>query len=775
MSSSFRLRYFLGLIPKAQKIDSAWAELFKMRDQLQSIEASKELARYIELKQLIQSAEFQAKKRETVNLAFKGSSEGNILTELNKLENSKQIKNYFRFIQSPDFSRFNTVAKSSDLSRYLELKKTVESRDFIARKKEIESLHYKGSPEYATRQEFNTLQKNSRLKKYFITVASDEYRVFLELDASEQEKLKNFSKERDLKEKIYHKFLKSKAYENLQTVNKLGLPAKLEQLELDTNEKAFIERAAYLKNRLRYQTTLDFQVYKEYVELSKKVHRGGVLKFFPLTAKANVRNVDRESSAQRYTELKKIVESPEFVIRKKEIESLRFKDSQEYVKIHEFNALQKDNRLKLHNATLASTEYGVFLELDASEQEKLKNFSKERDLKEKIYHKFLKSNAYKNLKTVEELGLPAKLAQAKQATSEKAFLEQEAFLKNPDRYEITTDYPQFNEFTKVSKSNDIQFYLKCLKSPLYINYQQVVDSRELARLQELRIQTGDQSFKDRVIFLKNKKRYETTPGFTLESEYHTLENSKLITTYHQLKKRSELDFFDQWEIVLDENFTDHQISAKLWEPGNYWGSKILGSSFSQANELQGYKGLKNIEFRNQTLSIVTKAEKTEGKVWNPSFGLLPKKFDFSSAIINTANSFRFKEGVVEAKVKFLAGKGITSSFSLTGNKPFPQIDVFRSGHNRVGLGIISQPGNGDTKELAQIHGLNFDNFHIFRLEIFGGQVVWKINNHEVHRQKLTFHDGDLFLNFTGSIHHAAAEKLLPHYFEIEWVRCLKRK
>ena len=40
MSISFQLRYFLGLIPNAQKIDLAWAELYKMRDKLRLIEES---------------------------------------------------------------------------------------------------------------------------------------------------------------------------------------------------------------------------------------------------------------------------------------------------------------------------------------------------------------------------------------------------------------------------------------------------------------------------------------------------------------------------------------------------------------------------------------------------------------------------------------------------------------------------------------------------------------------------------------------------------------
>ena len=593
MSSSFRLKYFFGLIPTSQKIDSAWTELFKMRNELHLIKTSKELARYHELKHLVQSNDFQTKKREIVNMSLNGSAESKLFTEWTNLEHSKPIKAYFRFIQSPDFVRLKNIAESSELARYHNLKKIVESPDFIRRKKEAESLRHKGSPEYIKRQEYNELQKSSRLKRYFATIASDEYRLFLELEGSEKEKLNDHSKRKDPKVKIYRKFLKSTAYKNLKTVEKLGLSAKLEQLKQETNAKSFLTR--------------------------------------------------------------------------------------------------------------------------------------------------------------------------------------EAFLKNAARYETTTDYPQFNEFTKLSKSSDIQFYIKYISSPLYINYQKIADSRELARLKDLRSKVEDPEFKQRVVFLKNKKRYQSTPEYKLETEFHELDNSKLLATYRQLKKRSELAFFDQWEIMLDENFTEHQLATNLWEPENYWGSKMAGYSFSQINELQAYKGLKNIEIRNKILSIVTKAEKTDGKVWDPAIGLIPEKFDYSSAILNTGNSFTFKEGVVEAKVKFRAEKAITSAFALTGSHPFPQIDVFRSGNKSVSLGIINQPGKEGIKKLVQIKGLNFNNFHIFRLEIFGNQAVWKINTLEVHREQVPRNMGELFLHFIGSIHEPLNGESLPHHFEIDWVRCFRKK
>lgn len=593
MSFSFRLRYLFGLIPTAQTLDSAWAELFALRNELNLIEKSKELARYQQLKQQIHSADFQSNKRDIIRLNLISSPENKVLTELSKLEQYKPIKKYFQFIQSPEFNRFNKIDGNSEIRRYLELKKIVESPDFTRRKSEAESLRYKGSPEYNKRQEYNTLQKSSRLKRYYATMASDEYNLFLELEASEKGKV------------------------------------------IDPSAK--------------------------------------------------------------------------------------------------------------------------------------------KDPKVKIYRKFLNSSGYQNLKIVEKHGLQSQLEKTKQEISAKPFLEREAFLKNPLRFQMTPDYPQFDEFTKLSKNSDIQFYLKCIGSFIYTNYQKIAVSGELIRLTLLRSEAGEEEFKKRVAFLKNKKRYESTPEYQFEKELQNLEKSKIITTYHQLKKRTALQFFDQWKVVLEENFTEHQPAPTLWEPENYWGSKMAGYSFSQANELQAYKGLKNIEIRNQVLSIVTKAEVSEGKVWDPAFGLIPRKFDYSSAILNTGNNFRFNEGIVEAKVKFRAEKAITSAFSLTGNKPFPQIDVFRSGNKSVGLGIIDQPGHGSVKKLVQIKGLNFNNFHIFRLELFGNLAIWKINNYEVHREQMTQNIGELFINFVGSLHHPINGTSLPHHFEIEWIRCLQKK
>ena len=593
MSSTFRLKYFLGLIPSAQKIDSVWAELQKLREDLLQIEASKELARFNELNSIVQSTEFQNNKRNIINLAYKGSAEYNLITELGKLENSKSIKDYFKFTQSGDFGRFNMIGKSTNLARYFELKKIVESIVFIQRKKDVESLHYKGSPEYNTIEEYKTLSSKRQLKKYFATIGSKEYRLFLE---------------------------------------------------------------------------------------SEPTYKG--------------KPVDNES--------------------------------------------KKDPKLK-------------------------------------AYLKFLNSKSCKNVKSVESLGLVGQLQQLKQQVEAVPFVKQVAYLKNKNRFETTPDFKILTEFKKLDKSQDILFFLKVQKSSINRNFKAVEGSKELAHLYDLRFKVDDPTFKQQVAFLQNKKRYETTEGHILETEYNELNNSKLLIHYRKLKKRPELSFFEQWDIVLDENFHLNKLSESLWEPENYWHANLAGSSFSQVDEIHAYNGIKNIEIKNSVLSIVTKAEKSNGRVWDPAVGLIPKQFDYSSSILNTGKSFKIKEGVIEAKVKFSAIGAVTSAFSLTGSNPFPQIDVFRSGHNCVGIGIIDKPDKNGTKKLVQIKGLNFNNFHIFRLEIFGNELVWKINNSEVHREQLNKNAGELFLNFVGSLHQPVNGGTLPHYFEIDWVRCLRKK
>jgi beta-glucanase (GH16 family) len=596
MSLSFRLRYLLGLIPSAAKIDSEWGALLKMRDKLNSIQNSKEFARYNELSGLIQSSEFQLQKNDIKSLKYAGSPESQNIQELARLEKTGPIKSYFSVLHSPQLERFQKISQSKALSRYQELKSVVESSDFQLRKKEMESLRYKGSPEYQKRQEYISLSRNRKLNQYFKTIESSEYLQFKEFDSSERRKV---------------------------------------------------------------------------------------------------------------------------------------------------------------------------LEHDAAEIKK--------DPQMKRYLKFQNSGRYRNIKYVESIGLASKLEQLKEEINAKSFLEREAFLKDAKRYESSKDYPNFKEYSQLIKNEDIQFYRKFKDSQGYRNYEKVRDSWELKRLNELREITNEAEFKKRVAYLKDKKRYDSTDHYKKEQEFNSLDKSELMKEYRLLNKSSKLNFFNQWSVVFDEDFNENKLNTERWQPENYWGYKMAGRSFSQADEAQAFNGLNNILLNNHVLSILTKREKVTGQIWDATKGLIPKQFDYSSGIINSGDSFRFREGAIEAKVRFADDASITNAFSLTGSKPMPQVDVFRSGNGCVSFGITDQTSGTISRRYKTIKGINFNHFHVFRLEKSNNRLTWKINGYMVHSEQYTDTDGEMFLNFISSMHEPVNNSKIPHRFEIDWVRCYQEK
>jgi beta-glucanase (GH16 family) len=300
-----------------------------------------------------------------------------------------------------------------------------------------------------------------------------------------------------------------------------------------------------------------------------------------------------------------------------------------------------------------------------------------------------------------------------------------------------------------------------------------IDSRELKRLEELRVLTASTEFTDRVAYLKDRKRFLKSEDSKRILEYNESDKSSFMAAFRKLKKAKELDFFKEWEIIFEENFTDKKLNTEIWQHENWWGHHHVGTSFSQEGEKQGYHGIKNIELNNNTLAILSKKERAQGSVWNPAVGILPKQFEYTSSILNSAGSFRLKEGVVEAKVRFRKDTSIVCAFSLTGENPFPQIDLFRSTKNGFGLGIVEKSGAVSTK-YEKFNGHNDQHYHIFRLELFGNELVWKINGAEVYRNTTHLKE-PLFFHILTSLHGEVNEQLLPHRFEIDWIRCLARK
>ena len=451
--------------------------------------------------------------------------------------------------------------------------------------------------------------------------------------------------------------------------------------------------------------------------------------------RADLNKMENSDELKQFEDLKNLLSSSAFQRKKREIESLNYAGSEEEKQILEHKALLRLGAIKNYQK-LAGSDKLIRLQniLTSSALKKYIELQKEV-----VSNDFIKR---------------------------KSGLKKKEFIKTPD-------YLLLKEYNQLKRSSDITFWRKFSRSESYLSYLKTAESKGLKRLGELDKLISEPGFSGRVTYLKDKKKFQKSEEYKRILSFNEMDKSKFMVEYRKLKKAKELDFFDKWSIIFEENFSDKKLNMERWQPENWWGHRLTGTSFSQNDEMQCYNGLKNIELNNNTLSILAKREKVQGTAWNPAVGLVPRQYEYTSSILNSADSFRLENGVVEAKVRFKKDATITTAFSLTGEKPFPQIDLFRSTKNGVGMGILENQGEG-TSKYSRIGGLNDQNYHIFRLEISNNHLVWKINGVEVYSCSFRIREPQFF-NLLTSLHGAVKEHHLPHRFEVDWIRCFAPK
>jgi len=140
----------------------------------------------------------------------------------------------------------------------------------------------------------------------------------------------------------------------------------------------------------------------------------------------------------KYNELNKLVNSADFVQKRKEIESLQYKSSEEYLKEKEFLTLQKAKDIVLYFKTIAGNDLKKFKDLDGSDKikefEALEKFiqSSEFKVKEKMKpitfkdsDEFKKLVEYKSLKSDPEIKSFLKSKEKEETKKSKAVLRYE--------------------------------------------------------------------------------------------------------------------------------------------------------------------------------------------------------------------------------------------------------------------------------------------------------------------------------------------------------------
>ena len=487
----------------------------------------------------------------------------------------------------------------------------------------------------------------------------------------------------------------------------------------------------------------------------------------------------------KYNLLHESVNSAAFRQKRKEIESLAYKGSEEHARETEYLSLKKAKDIVSYFKTEGSALLKNFLALDGSsrisEIEDLERFIQSPAFREKErmkpvtfkdteeYGKWLE---YKKLKGDKEVKKNLNTDKVKRFEELRNYVTSSAFLvkKNmkPVTFKDTPEYQKLLDFKSKRGAADVVSYYKFKASKEYSNYLQVNDSSRLKRLAELELYLKSKAFTERKEYLLDKRRFEKSDLFRELKEYTDLKNSADIKWYFGVKDSNKFDVIKQRALTFSDEFEGAAPDNKKWLNRYYWGDKLLHDSYSISSDLHCYTPADNFEVRHSVLRIITKPQKITGKVWDQEKGFYTKEFAYTSGILNTGISFRQKYGIFSAKIK-LSDPAVRNAFWIIGDRITPHIDICRSGKGKVWFDLFTSPGNHYRKNIGSKY---LSDFYVYTLEWRPESLVWKINGIEVMRQTTGVPQEAMYINLAGGVDRTIGGITS---MEVDWVRIYQFK
>lgn len=428
-----------------------------------------------------------------------------------------------------------------------------------------------------------------------------------------------------------------------------------------------------------------------------------------------------------YNKLDKLVNSSEFIQKKKEIESLQYKTSEEYSREKEFLAMQKSKDIVLYYRTMAGPVLKKFQALDGSD--KIKGYeSLEKEIKSLEFREKMKAKKFRE----------------------------------------TDDFKKLEEYKRLKESSEIKEYYKFKKSKEYANFLNMDGSTRLARFNELKEYVATPEFKKQKEYLLDKKRFEKNEMFGQLQEYGKLKKDADIMWYFKTKDSNKFDILKQRELTFSDEFDGDNLDTRKWLTNYYWGDKLLKNRYSVDPDIQAFTEKENFELRNSTLKIHIKPQKVTGTSWTTDKGFIKKDFSYTSGIITSGNSFRQKYGIFSAKIK-LGDANTKNAFWMLADKITPHLDICRAAKGKVWFDYFSGNGNNPKTSLGSKYS---KDFYIYTLEWTPDRLVWKINNEVVLTQTSNVPQEPMYVSLAGALDKPISGMTS---MEVDWIRVYQPK
>lgn len=451
------------------------------------------------------------------------------------------------------------------------------------------------------------------------------------------------------------------------------------------------------------------------------------------------RFVDYESSSayKRYQELDHLVHSGDFIKQVEKLKNEKFKDTKEFHAYKDYQSLKKAKDFKRYFKILDSGVIGRYEEITESPD-------------------FLEFTNLNQLVTSPEFI---------EARKEKDFKKSDFFDK-------------WKRYKRLRKDKNIRFHEKIRKSSDFENYNLLKDSDRLKNYLEQDKYFNSESFQNFKQELEDSHRFKKSEEHGLLSEYEEIKKTPEFIWHRKTSAKNPFTEVNKWQLTFKDDFDGTNLDKNKWITGYYWGKALLNDVYVLSNERQFFKD-ENIELRDSIVRLVTKNEKTKGKVWDAERGFMPADFDYTSAIISTGQSFRQLYGKFEAKVKINPAKPLNHAFWMVSEKLAPQIDIFRFSNKENGFnaGCHSLSDDQTAEYLSKhVNGVTFSkDYYIYSLEWTKDKLTWFINGVQVHEQTQKVPNDPMYIVFSSHLLEQAENIQLPASMEIDWIKCYQKK
>jgi hypothetical protein len=223
------LKFLLGMFPPTAKIEAEEAALIKDYNDFNEYTESAELKRYEELDKMINTSDFDHKKKNIKAQKFNQTEEYRKLKEYLRMKKTRHIADYYKTKASKEFAEYLRIDGSEDLKKYEKLAEYINSRDFSNDKQQA-GKDFKNTAAYGKEQEYLNLQKSTSIRSYFKFKISPQLENFKRLDGSEE-----IAKFEELQ-----KFVNSDEFRKVKDYMALSPQKKYEQSEEYRQEQEYL-------------------------------------------------------------------------------------------------------------------------------------------------------------------------------------------------------------------------------------------------------------------------------------------------------------------------------------------------------------------------------------------------------------------------------------------------------------------------------------------------------------------------------------------------------